>query len=203
MTCLRNDQTVKTVMKDIFKYAKLGSIIVDNSTTNYELAQNLNQQAKKLGIEFLDAPVTGAEKGAERGDLATSVGGNATAFTRVKDIIKTFSNTVTHMGPAGHGQLTKITNLMISFNVKQGLIEGIRFANAFGINRKKLLNVLLNGSSNSYQATKHADNILKNKLEQKIITPLTRKDAKIAIKNIKKKKLRLHCTELFAKIINK
>jgi len=203
MTCLRNDQVVETVMKEIFKHTKPGSIIIDNSTTNYELAESLYQRAKKQKIDFLDAPVTGAEKGAERGDLATSVGGNKTVFDRVKNIINTFSNSVTHMGPAGHGQLTKITNLMISFNIKQGLIEGIRFANAFGIDRKKLLKVLLNGSSNSFQATKHADNILKNRLEERIITPLTRKDARIALKNIKKKKLRLHCTELFAKIINK
>lgn len=203
MTCLRNDQVVEIVYKEIFKHTKPGSIIVDNSTTNYELAEKLHKQAKKQKIEFLDAPVIGAEKGAETGDLATSVGGSKTAFNQVRDIIKTFSNSVTHMGPAGHGQLTKITNLMISFNIKQGLIEGIRFANAFGIDRKKLLKVLLNGSSNSFQATKHADNILKNRLEEKIITPLTRKDVRIALKNIKKKKLRLHCTELFAKIINK
>ena len=88
MTCLRNDQVVETVMKEIFKHTKPGSIIIDNSTTNYELAENLYQQAKKQKIDFLDAPVTGAEKGAERGDLATSVGGNNTAFNQVKGIIK-------------------------------------------------------------------------------------------------------------------
>ena len=203
MTCLRNDQVVENVMSQILKYSRPGTTIIDNSTTNYQLAQKLYRKAKKKKINFIDAPVTGAEKGAEKGDLATSVGGDYKAFKKVEKILSTYSSTVTYMGPSGHGQLTKITNLMISFNIKQGLIEGLEFANAFGIDRSKLLRVLLNGSSYSFQAAKHADNFLKNKLKDRIITPLTKKDALIAVENIKKKKLRLQSTELFAKIINK
>jgi 3-hydroxyisobutyrate dehydrogenase-like beta-hydroxyacid dehydrogenase len=201
--CLSTDTVVKKITDKIFKCISPNTIIIDHSTIDFNVSRKIFYKAKKNKTGYIDAPITGGPIRAKQGRLGIMVGGNYLDFKKIKKILQSYSEICEYMGPSGQGQLTKITNLMISFNIKQGLIEGIRFANAFGIDRKKLLKVLLNGSSNSFQATKHADNILKNRLEERIITPLTRKDARIALKNIKKKKLRLHCTELFAKIINK
>ena len=201
--CLQNDQAVTGVMKEIFEHAKIGTIIIDNSTIDHQLAIKLYSQAKNIKINYLDAPINAGRKEAEQGELASSVGGDEDIFNKVKHLIKLYSNSVTYMGQAGNGQLTKITNLIVAFGIKQGLIEGLQFANTFGLDRKKLVEVLLNGSSASHQAQRHAESIVKNELKEKIITPGTIETAQLALKNIKSKKLRLHCTELFAKITNK
>ena len=106
------------------------------------------------------------------------------------------------MGKPGSGQLCKIANLLIGFHTKQGLREGLEFVKAYNMDRKKVLQVILDGSSNSYTARKNKKGWLSGDLKQ-LITPLTKKDSVIAVKHAKNKKLRLKSTELFATIINK
>jgi 3-hydroxyisobutyrate dehydrogenase-like beta-hydroxyacid dehydrogenase len=197
--CLTTDFVVESIIDQIIKYINPGSIIIDHSTINYQVSNRIYNKAKKRKINFLDAPITGGPIGAEQGKLGIMVGGDNSAFQKTKKIMQSYSKTLEYMGASGQGQLAKISNQIVSFNIKQGLLEGLDFANRYNIKRKKLVRVLLSGSAHSYQLTKHLKSILEKTYEKKRHYSI--KEIGIAIKNAKNKKLRLPCTEQIAKII--
>jgi 3-hydroxyisobutyrate dehydrogenase len=202
--CLTTDDVVKNTTNKILEHVKPGSIIIDHSTINFEIAQKLYAKAKKRNISFLDAPITGGYTGAQNGKLSMMVGGSNSAFKKAQHVMKTYSKTLEYMGRSGQGQLTKISNGIIGFNIKQGLIEGLNFANKYGIDRKKLVNILLNGSAYSYQLKTHAKDILSKQYEKNRhygIKQIAGKEISIIMKNIKRVQLRLPCTEQIAKMI--
>ena len=197
--CLTTDSVVEYVTNQIIKYINTGSIIIDHSTIDYCVSKRLANKANKKRINFLDAPITGGPIGAKQAKLGIMVGGDYSAFKKTKKIMQSYSKVLEYMGDTGQGQLTKMSNQIISFNIKQGLLEGLDFANRYNIERKKLVNVLLSGSAHSYQLTKNLESILKKTYEKK--RHYAMKEIGIAIKNAKNKKLRLPCTEQIAKII--
>jgi len=202
MLCVFDEKASWSVLQEIVQHAKPGTIVLDNGTAGYEHTVKMYDLCKRHRIDFLDGPVSGAEPLAERAELAISIGGKKTAMVKIMKILMTFCKSVTHMGKPGSGQLCKIANLLIGFHTKQGLREGLEFVKAYNLDKEKVLQVILEGSSNSYTARKNEKGWLNGNLS-KLITPLTKKDSIIAVKHAKKKKLRLQSTELFAKIINK
>lgn len=200
--CVFDEKASWSVIQEIVQHAQPGTIILDNGTAGYKHTVKMYELCKKHKLNFLDGPVSGAEPLAERAELAISIGGKKTAIDKIMKILMTFCKSVTHMGKPGSGQLCKIANLLIGFHTKQGLREGLEFVKAYNMDRKKVLQVILDGSSNSYTARKNKKGWLSGDLK-KLITPLTKKDSVIAVKHAKNKKLRLQSTELFAKIINK
>jgi 3-hydroxyisobutyrate dehydrogenase-like beta-hydroxyacid dehydrogenase len=199
--CLTTDSVVESVSNQIIKYISPRSIIIDHSTINYQISNKIYNKAKKKRVDFLDAPITGGPIGAKQGKLGIMVGGDNSAFQKTKKIMQSYSKILEYMGGSGQGQLTKISNQIVSFNVKQGLLEGLDFANRYNIEREKLVRILLSGSAHSYQLTKHRKSILKKTYEK--TRHYSIKEIGITIKNAKNKKLRLPCTEQIAKIINK
>lgn len=197
--CLTTDSVVETVTNKILKYLAPGSIIIDHSTINYQVSNIIYNKAKKKKISFLDAPITGGPHGAKQGKLGIMVGGDNYAFKKTKRIMQSYSKVLEYMGKSGHGQLTKISNQIASFNIKQGLLEGLDFANKYNIERKKLVKILLSGSAYSYQLVKHHEAILQKKYEKKRHYAV--KEVGITIENAKSIKLKLPCTEQIAKIV--
>src|SRR5437764_14066798 len=106
---------------------RAGSILVDHTTASAEVARELSQAASAKGIEFLDAPVSGGQAGAENGKLTIMVGGDADAFARAESVLSCYGRAVTLMGPAGAGQLTKMVNQICIAGLLPGLSEGINF----------------------------------------------------------------------------
>ena len=93
-----------------FAGMKKGAIFIDNTTASAQVAIELNEAAKAGGFDFLDAPVSGGQAGAENGKLTVMVGGDEAVFERAKPVIDAYSRMVGLMGPAGSGQLTKMVN---------------------------------------------------------------------------------------------
>ena len=202
MMCVFDEAASWSVIKDIVAHAKEGTIIMDNGTASFEHTKRMGELCRRHKMHFLDGPVSGAEPLADKAQLAMSVGGEKAVLKKINKILMTFCRSITHMGPVGSGQLCKIVNLLVGFHTKQGLLEGLEFVNAYGLDKKKVLKVILDGSSYSYTAHKNSSGWLQGNLT-KMVTPLTKKDSIIAVKHAKNKKLRLQATELFAKIINR
>ena len=202
--CLSTDNVVEKTTNQILKHLKPGSIIVDHSTINFRNAQKLHRKSKKHNIDFLDAPITGGLNGAKHGELTVMVGGSNSAFTKVKKILQSYSKSLCHMGHSGQGQLTKISNQIMVFNIKQGLVEGLSFADKHGIDRKKFVKVLLNGSAYSHQLKNNLKQITDMKYKKRRqygIESIAVKELGIIIANLKRIKLRLPCIEKIAKIL--
>ena len=152
--CVGNDDDLRQVTigpDGAFQAMKPGAIFVDHTTASADVARELHAAAAACGVSFLDAPVSGGQAGAENGVLTVMVGGEATPFAAAEPVIACFARAVTHMGPAGSGQLAKMVNQLCIAGLVQGLAEGIHFAHKAGLDVEKLITTISKGAAQSWQ----------------------------------------------------
>ncbi len=152
--CLGNDDDVRSVFygeDGILAGTKAGAIIVDHTTSSADLAQELATSSIKQGINFLDAPVSGGQAGAENGALTMMVGGNQEILAKVTDALNCYAAKITFMGKNGSGQIAKMVNQIFIGGLVQSLAEGLNFAMREGLDTDKLLETLSGGAAQSWQ----------------------------------------------------
>src|SRR5262245_58016286 len=116
ITSLPDAPAVETVClgkNGICEAARPNTILIDTSTNHPDTTRRIASALSERGMDALDAPVSGGEPGALAGTLSIMVGGQENAFQRALPVLKTFGRTITYMGPAGSGQLTKLANQII------------------------------------------------------------------------------------------
>ena len=148
--CVGNDDDLRAVTigeNGAFHTMKKGAIFVDHTTASAEVARELDVEARKRGLHFLDAPVSGGQAGAENGVLTVMVGGESEAFDRAKPVIVSFAKMVGLMGPAGAGQLTKMINQICIAGLVQGLAKGLHFGQKAGLDIEKVIEVISKGAA--------------------------------------------------------
>ena len=144
-TCVGNDNDLREVAtgeNGLFNTAKAGSIFIDNSTVSAEVSRELYKAAKDKGFEFLDAPISGGQSGAEGGILTVMVGGDEEVFKKAEPVIDCYSKKVKLIGPCGSGQLTKMMNQMCIAGTVQGLSEAINFGINAGLDMDKVMETI-------------------------------------------------------------
>ena len=152
--CVGNDDDLRAVTVGAggaFDAMKPGAIFVDNTTASAEVARELDAEARKRGLGFVDAPVSGGQAGAENGVLTVMCGGDEATFGKAKPVIDSFARMVGLMGPAGAGQLTKMINQICIAGLVQGLSEGIHFGRKAGLDIEKVIEVISKGAAGSWQ----------------------------------------------------
>ncbi len=151
--CLGKDEDVLSVVEqaEFFNNLKDGAILIDHTTTSFDLAQKLHKLCNVRGAAFLDAPVSGGEAGAKGGVLTTMVGGDSAIFEQILPLLKTYCKSQTYMGAAGYGQLAKMTNQIAIVGVLTGLSEAIKFAENEGLDIDTLLSAISGGAAQSWQ----------------------------------------------------
>jgi 3-hydroxyisobutyrate dehydrogenase len=152
--CVGNDDDLRavTVGKDgAFHGMGAGTVFVDHTTASAEVARELAGAASEHGFSFLDAPVSGGEAGAKNGALTVMVGGEEEAFRRAEPLISTYARAVTHIGPSGAGQLTKMVNQIAIAGLLQGLAEAINFAERAGLDLDFVMATIAKGAAQSWQ----------------------------------------------------
>jgi len=152
---------------------------VDHTTASAKIARALATEATQCGFEFLDAPVSGGQAGAENGVLTVMVGGDAQAFERVRPVIANYARAVTLMGPSGAGQLTKMVNQICVVSVVQGLAEGIAFGLKAGLDMNLALDVISKGAATSWQMENRGKTMVQNKFDFGFAVDWVRKDLRI------------------------
>ena len=111
--CVGNDDDLRSVTlgaDGAFAGMKPGAIFVDHTTASAEVARELYAAAQALGLQFVDAPVSGGQAGAQNGLLTVMCGGDAAAFEAVQPVAMAFSRAFTLLGASGSGQLAKMVN---------------------------------------------------------------------------------------------
>ncbi|WP_108659280.1 NAD(P)-dependent oxidoreductase [Acuticoccus kandeliae] len=152
--CVGNDDDLREVTigeTGAFKGMKPGAVFVDNTTASAEVARELGAAAAAAGFEFLDAPVSGGQAGAENGQLTVMVGGKSDVFDRAKPVIDCYAKMVGLMGETGAGQLTKMANQTCIAGLVQGLAEAIHFCKSAGLDVEKVISVISKGAAQSWQ----------------------------------------------------
>ncbi|MEM7302219.1 MAG: NAD(P)-dependent oxidoreductase [Pseudomonadota bacterium] len=152
--CVGNDDDLRSVTlgdDGAFSTMKAGAVFIDNTTVSADIARELYAEAKELGFDFLDAPVSGGQAGAENGQLGVMIGGDQAVFDRAKPVIDCFAKIADLIGPAGAGQTTKMVNQICIAGILQGLSEGLHLAQKSGLDVEKVVGVISQGAAGSWQ----------------------------------------------------
>ncbi len=141
-TCLPSQKIVRATVDALLGSMQPGGTIVDCSTISPQLAGELEQDAARRGIGFLDAPLSGAGAGAQAATLSIMVGGEADIFERVQPLLALMGKHIFHLGPAGSGQTAKLCQNLILVSTLSGVMESIALGRAVGIEPQRLLEVM-------------------------------------------------------------
>ena len=199
MACVGNDDDLRSIVfgdQGAFTTLREGAVFVDHTTASAEIARELDAEAKKRGIGFLDAPVSGGQSGAENGQLGIMVGGDAATYAKSEEILKIYAKAVTLIGPAGAGQLTKMVNQICIAGLLQGLSEAMNFAAKSGLDADKVLSVITAGAAGSWQMSNRAKTMVAGKFDFGFAVDWMRKDLGICLAEAKRNKARLPATAL-------
>ncbi|HEY5900651.1 MAG TPA: NAD(P)-dependent oxidoreductase [Burkholderiales bacterium] len=154
MMCVGNDDDVRSVVygdNGALAGMKKGAILVDHTTASAVVAREIFEEAKKRGIGFVDAPVSGGQAGAVNGQLGIMCGGEAQDFDKAKPVIDVYAKMAALIGGPGAGQLTKMVNQICIAGLVQGLGEGLAFAKRAGLDVEKVIAVISKGAAQSWQ----------------------------------------------------
>lgn len=173
------DQDVLAVVRLARPGLKPGTIVVDNSTVNPETARTLANELAEVGVQFLDAPVSGGVEGANNGKLSVMVGGAENTLDQVRDLLDTFSARITHMGGVGQGQACKAVNQIIVAGIAQGVCEALAMAEKLDLPHDKLMAVLTGGAANSWFLEKRGPSMLNDEFKTGFKLGLLLKDLNI------------------------
>jgi 3-hydroxyisobutyrate dehydrogenase-like beta-hydroxyacid dehydrogenase len=197
--CVGNDDDLRSIVfgdKGVLAGMATGSVFVDHTTASAAVAREVGEAARKGGVMFLDAPVSGGQAGAEQGRLTVMVGGDEAVFDRAKPVIDAYARSCVLMGPVGSGQLTKMVNQICIAGLLQGLSEGMNFAHKAGLDGKKVVEVISKGAAQSWQMENRAVTMLDGKFDFGFAVNWMRKDLSICLEEAKQNKARLPVTAL-------
>jgi 3-hydroxyisobutyrate dehydrogenase-like beta-hydroxyacid dehydrogenase len=173
-----------------------GAIIVDHTTTSAKLARQLAIKIQRTGNQFVDAPVSGGQQGAENGQLTVMCGGQAESFAKVKPIIECYAKSVQLMGDSGSGQLCKMVNQICIAGLLQGLAEGLNFAERAGLDAHQVIDVISQGAAQSWQMENRYKTMLAGDYEHGFAVQWMRKDLAFALQEARSNGAQLPVTEL-------
>ena len=204
LTCLKDDASISSIIlkSGLLKLLKTNSFIIDHSTTSLDLVSAISQHPVILDkkISFFDAPVSGGEAGAIDGTLSVMLGGPNKKLSLIKSLLSTYSKLITHIGPSGHGQLTKMVNQLCIASLIQGLSEGIMLGKESNLNMNKVLAAISGGAAQSWQMDNRFHTMIKDDFKFGFAVDLMIKDLKIALKHSKSLDLNLDTSK---KVLNK
>src|SRR4249920_3947887 len=184
MCCVGNDNDLREVTlgaNGAFHGMKKGAVFVDHTTASAEIARELYAEAKKRGFEFVDAPVSGGQAGAENGVLTVMCGGDAGPYERAEKVIAAYARMCKLLGGPGAGQLTKMVNQICIAGLVQGLSEGIAFAQAAGLDTDAVFDVIGKGAAQSWQMDNRATTMAGGEFEFGFAVEWMRKDLAICL----------------------
>ncbi len=198
-TCVGNDDDLRSVTTGkggVFEGMKKGAVLIDNTTASAEVARELYEAAKAKGCDFIDAPVSGGQAGAENGVLTVMCGGDEAVFEKAKPVIDAYARMVGLMGSAGAGQLTKMINQICIAGLVQGLAEGIHFGKRAGLDIEKVVDVISKGAAGSWQMENRHKTMNQGKYDFGFAIDWMRKDLDIVLTEARRNGAKLPVTAL-------
>jgi 3-hydroxyisobutyrate dehydrogenase-like beta-hydroxyacid dehydrogenase len=158
-----------------------GSIYVDSSTVSPTLARKVATACEERGVRFLDAPVTGGDWGAKKGELVFMVGGDAAVLAEAEPVLRVLGKKWFHLGPNGAGQTIKLAmNLILALEV-DALAEAMVLVTAAGLQGEKLVEVMQSSMARSGVLDIKSQNLLKGDFTPSFPLRLMHKDMRLAL----------------------
>ncbi|MCF6306136.1 MAG: NAD(P)-dependent oxidoreductase [Rhodobacteraceae bacterium] len=180
--CVGNDADLRSVTlgaDGAFAAMQSGSIFVDHTTASANIAREL--YAAAVGFDFIDAPVSGGELGAQNGVLTVMCGGDTAPYDRAEPVIAAFAKSCKLMGDSGAGQLTKMVNQICIAGLMQGLSEGLNFADKAGLDVERVVEVISKGAAGSWQMENRYKTMIADEFDLGFAVDWMRKDLAICL----------------------
>ncbi|MEM7499632.1 MAG: NAD(P)-dependent oxidoreductase [Pseudomonadota bacterium] len=197
--CVGNDDDLRSVVlgnDGAFAGMGSGTIFVDHTTASANVARELYETGKGKGIDFVDAPVSGGQAGAENGVLTVMCGGDEAPYAKAEPVIAAFARSCRLLGPSGAGQITKMVNQICIAGLVQGLSEGLNFARKAGLDGRAVVDVISKGAAGSWQMENRYETMLDDKFDHGFAVDWMRKDLGICLDEAKRNGARLPVTAL-------
>ncbi len=184
MCCVGNDDDLREVTigpSGAFSKINRRSIFVDHTTVSARVTNELFEICTEKGFDYIDAPISGGQAGAENGMLSIMCGGNQEAFDRAKPILETYSKICKRIGKSGAGQQTKMCNQIAIAGLVQGLSEALHFAEKAGLDGRDVVEVISKGAAGSWQMENRYETMLDEHFNHGFAVDWMRKDLKICL----------------------
>ncbi len=194
--CVGNDDDVRAVVGEALPSLGGGAIIVDHTTASAKLARQMAALAAAGDKHFVDAPVSGGQAGAENGQLAIMVGGEAEPVERARPVIGAYAKAIQHIGGPGAGQLTKMVNQICIAGVVQGLAEAVHFATLAGLDRALVYEAISKGAAQSWQMDNRWKTMCEGRFDFGFAVDWMRKDLSLVLDEARANGARLEVTAL-------
>ena len=197
--CVGNDDDLRSVVlgaDGAFAGMAPGAVFVDHTTASAEVARELYGAARTLGLQFVDAPVSGGQAGAVNGLLTVMCGGDAEPFAAMQPVALAFSRAVTLVGAPGAGQLAKMVNQICIAGLVQALSEGIAFGQKAGLDMKQVLDVIGKGAAQSWQMDNRGKTMVDNQFNFGFAVDWMRKDLGLVMDEARRNGARVPVTAL-------
>ena len=197
--CVGNDDDLRSVTlgaDGAFAGMRQGAVFVDHTTASANIARELSLAARHLGLQFIDAPVSGGQAGAQNGLLTVMCGGDGAAFAAAQPVGMAFSRAFTLLGESGAGQLAKMVNQIAIAGLVQGLSEAVAFGQRAGLDMNQVLDVIGKGAAQSWQMDNRGKTMVADKFDFGFAVDWMRKDLGLVLDEAKRNGARLPVTAL-------
>jgi len=165
----------------VIEAARPGLICVDMSTISPAATRTMGKILAARGVVLLDAPVSGGQIGAIEATLSIMVGGPIEAVEKVRPILEKLGRTVTHCGPLGFGQTTKLANQIMVIHTLMSVAEGLAFAEKAGLNLETTLQVTTAGAAGSHSLKVLGPKVIAGDLKPAFMVDLQQKDLRLVL----------------------
>lgn len=184
ITCVTDTPDVEAVLLGpggVIEAARPGLICVDMSTISPAATRTMGKILAARGVVLLDAPVSGGQIGAIEATLSIMVGGPIEAVEKVRPILEKLGRTVTHCGPLGFGQTTKLANQIMVIHTLMSVAEGLAFAEKAGLNLETTLQVTTAGAAGSHSLKVLGPKVIAGDLKPAFMVDLQQKDLRLVL----------------------
>ncbi len=199
LTCVGNDADLESVVLDedgALAAMRQDALFIDHTTVSPALARRIAEALGTRGIHALDAPVSGGQAGAEKGALAVMCGGSEAAMAAARPVLAAYASRIVHVGSAGAGQGAKMVNQVCIAGVLAGLSEGVRLAEAAGLDQDRVFDAISGGAAQSWQMDNRWATMARGKFDFGFAIDWMRKDLAIALEEAGRHGLELPVTAL-------
>lgn len=182
--CVSDTPDVEAVIlgpNGVLEGAKPGALVVDMSTISPQATKEIAEKLAAKGIQMLDAPVSGGSEGAAKGTLTIMVGGSADDVARAMPAFEAMGKKITHMGPTGAGQMTKLVNQVLVVGNALAMSEALLLAQAGGLDLAKAVEALGAGAAGSWMWSNRGPQIIKRDWRPGFTIDLQQKDVKLCL----------------------
>jgi 3-hydroxyisobutyrate dehydrogenase len=189
ITCVGNDADLDALLlqsDEVIRALGSGGMIIDHTTVSARISRSLAEAAGQFDVEFVDAPVSGGQAGAEKGALSIMCGARSdAAFARAAEMVKPYAARTVHVGGPGAGQQTKMVNQIAIAGVLQGLSEALRFAQASQLDLERVFEAISGGAAQSWQMVNRWQSMSEDRFDFGFAVDWMRKDLGLALDEAK------------------